>query len=247
MRGWTGRGSMRPRVPDGVRIYAIGDVHGCKHEMVHLLRAIERERATFGGSTHIIFLGDLVDRGPDSSGVLDHLIHAELPADDVTYLMGNHEELMLDCYAGKIERYAGWLRFGGLEALASYGVSEAEINSHDFDLGAALKRSVPSKHISFMRSFEDSLRLGDYLFVHAGIRPGVGLEHQSPQDLRWIRDEFLTHKKCYGFTVVHGHTIVPRILKRRNRIGIDTGCYRTGVLSCLVLEGSDCSALVKCP
>lgn len=243
LSGWMKREARRSRVPDGLRVYAIGDVHGCKSQMVHILEAIERHRTGFAGSTHLVFVGDLVDRGPDSSGVLEHLRTAKLPADEVTFIMGNHEELMLDCYAGRVERYSAWLRFGGMEAMASYGVSAEEIKSFDFDLRAAMRRSIPPEHIVFMRSFKDFCRLGDYLFVHAGIRPGTALEYQIPEDLRWIRGEFLEDERDHGFTVVFGHTIVPKITKRRNRIGIDTGCYRTGILAALILEGADSSAL----
>ena len=240
---WKRREAKPARVPDGVRVYAIGDVHGCKKEMVRLLAVIERHRAGYAGSTHLVFLGDLVDRGPDSSGVLEYVLTAELPANKLTFLMGNHEEIMLDCYEGKTEQYSTWLRFGGLETMASYGVARETIFSRDFDLGHSMRVAVPPKHISFLRSFEDTLRLGDYLFVHAGIRPGTKLDDQLPRDLRWITREFLTDKTEHGFTVVHGHTITPKVTKRRNRIGVDTGCYRSGNLSALILEGHMTSVL----
>lgn len=240
---WKNRGATRACAPDGLRIYAVGDVHGCKSHMIHLLGAIEGHRRGYVGRTHLVFLGDLVDRGPDSSGVLEHLLSTELPADEVTFIMGNHDEIMLDCYDGNADRYSMWLQFGGQETMASYGVSAKELHSSDFDLNAAMKRSVPPSHIEFLRSFQDTLRLGDFVFVHAGIRPGTPLELQTPADLRWIRAEFLTDERDHGFTVVHGHTIVPKIVRRRNRIGVDTGCYRTGILAALILEGKDTSAL----
>ena len=240
---WKRRDVSAARVPDDLRVYAVGDVHGCKKEMVRLLNAIERHRAGYAGSTHLVFLGDMVDRGPDSCGVLEHVLTAELPADNVTFIMGNHEEIMLDCYEGKTEQYATWLRFGGLETMASYGVPRETVFSKDFNLSDTMRLVVPPKHISFMQSFEDTLRLGDYLFVHAGIRPGTKLDDQSPRDLRWITREFLTDKTEHGFTVVHGHTITPRVTTRRNRIGVDTGCYRSGILSALILEDDATSVL----
>lgn len=241
---WMMRGANTSRIPPGLRVYAVGDVHGCKDQMVHLLGAIERDRAGYAGRTHLVFLGDLVDRGPDSSGVIEHLLTTKLPADDVTFIMGNHEEFMLECYDGKARSNSLWLRFGGQETMASYGVSAKDILSHDFDLGAAMRCHVPPEHIRFIRSFQDTLRLGDYLFVHAGIRPGIPLDDQSPADLRWIRQEFLTDETDHGFTVVHGHTIVHKVVRRRNRIGVDTGCYRTGMLSALILEGTEIATLV---
>lgn len=240
---WKRPAAQRASVPDGVRVYAIGDVHGCKSQLVRLLEAIGRHRAGYAGATHLVFLGDLVNRGPHSSDVLEYLLTANLPADEVTFLMGNHEEMTLDCYDGKSDRNVMWLQFGGQETLASYGVSAKEINASGFNLGSALKRSVPPAHIAFMRTFQDYVRIGDYLFVHAGIRPGKPLEQQSHADLRWIRGEFLTDKRDHGFTVVHGHTIVPKIVRRSNRIGIDMGCYRTGILAGLLLEGAASSAL----
>ena len=240
---WKRRDVSPSRLPDDVRVYAVGDVHGCKKEMVRLLEAVERHIAGYGGSTHLVFLGDMVDRGPDSSGVLEHVLTADLPADRVTFLMGNHEEIMLDCYAGKSEQFSTWLRFGGLETMASYGVSREEIFSKDFDLTHAMRSAVPPEHIAFLQSFQDTLSLGDYLFVHAGIRPGTKLEDQSPRDLRWITREFLTDKTEHGFTVVHGHTITSKVTTRSNRIGVDTGCYKSGILSALILEGDTTSVL----
>jgi serine/threonine protein phosphatase 1 len=240
---WKGRGSRKSSLPEGLRVYAIGDVHGCKNQMVELLRAIDEDRRGYAGRAHLVFLGDLVDRGPASAEVLEHLLTAKLPADEVTFLMGNHEELLLDCYDGKVRRYSPWLQFGGLETMASYGVSAEELGSYDLDLSEIMKRVVPHGHIAFVRSFQNTLRIGDFVFVHAGIRPGTALEHQTPSDLRWIRTGFLNDKTDHGFTVVHGHSIVPKIERRHSRIAVDTGCYRTGILSALVLDGAESSAL----
>jgi serine/threonine protein phosphatase 1 len=230
-------------VPDGVRVYAIGDVHGCREQMVSLLSTIGHHREGFAGIAHLVFLGDIVDRGPDSSGVIEHLMHAELPADRLTFIMGNHEEMMLDCCDGQSARYEPWLRYGGVATMASYGVTQRDMLTGKFDLGSAMKSNVPPDHIAFLRSFEDTFTIGDYLFVHAGIRPGTKLERQATKDLRWISSEFLNSKADHGFTVVHGHTINPEIVIRKNRIGVDTGCYNSGILSSLVLEGTNVSSL----
>jgi serine/threonine protein phosphatase 1 len=211
--------------------------------MVALLAAIAHHKEGFEGTTHLIFLGDIVDRGPDTSGVIEHLMRAELPADKVTFIMGNHEEIMLDCYEGLGTRYEPWLRFGGVATMASYGVSRGDMLSGKLDLSSVMKRNVPHAHIAFLRSFEDILTIGDYVFVHAGIRPGIKLEEQSTKDLRWITREFLASKADHGFTVVHGHTITPEIVIWKNRIGVDTGCYKSGILSALVLEGATVSSL----
>lgn len=240
---WALRRTGRSCVPDGLRVYAVGDVHGCRSQLIHLLEVIEQDRAEYAGVVHLVFLGDLIDRGPDSAGVIEHLRIADLPADKVTFIMGNHEEIMLDCYDGKAERYVFWLKFGGRQTLLSYGVSSDELDSDGFDLRAAMRRNISPDHIAFVRSFEDTLRLGDYLFVHAGIRPGTPLDKQSRADLRWIRNAFLADNTNFGVTVVHGHTIVPKIIRRPNRISVDTGCYNTGTLSALVLEGNESSAL----
>ena len=234
----------RGRVPDGWRIYAIGDVHGCLDQLNRLLGAIEADLNQRPAKAHLIFLGDIVDRGPDSAGVINRLLQGGLPGDQRTFLLGNHEEILLDCFDGNIETCGPWLQFGGLQTLESYGLSRAEIFDRVGALSDAMREVIPADHISFIRSFADYLQVGDYLFVHAGIRPEVSLDQQSAKDLRWIRDEFLDSPADHGMLVVHGHSIVPEIEVRLNRISVDTGCYRTGQLSALVLEGTSKGKLV---
>lgn len=144
---------------------------------------------------------------------------------------------MLAVWDGDTDTIAGWLRYGGLTTLLSYGMTAADIFAAGAELPQLMRQFVPEAHIRFIRSFKDSLTLGDYLFVHAGIRPGIALADQDPGDLRWIRDEFLSDDETdHGMIVVHGHTISRNPDVRANRIGIDTGCYSSGVLTALVIE-----------
>jgi len=232
------------RVPDGWRVYAIGDVHGCLDQLNRLLGAIGMDLSERGARGHLIFLGDLVDRGPDSAGVISRLLHGSLPGERIDFLMGNHEEVLLECLDGNLVRIGHWLQYGGLQTLESYGLGRADRFDQASSLMVAMREAIPKEHVSFMRSFVDQVRVGDYLFVHAGIRPGVILEQQSVQDLRWIRGEFLDSSASHGPVVVHGHTIVPDVDVRHNRIAVDTGCYRTGQLAALVLEGDTKGKLV---
>ena len=235
------------RVPEGVRVYAVGDVHGCLSELNRLLDAIDKDLTGDPIESHLVFLGDLVDRGPQSAGVIDRILKHGLPTDRWDCVMGNHEEVMLTCSAGQIELCDPWLRYGGVQTLESYGLSTAEIFAPAFDLQAAMQKAIPPAHIHFLQSLKDYVAVGDYLFVHAGVRPNVPLENQSSRDLRWIRDGFLEDRTDHSMMVVHGHTIVPEVDFRFNRIAVDTGCYVTGNLSALVLEGDQTRVLtVSC-
>lgn len=222
--------------PEGVRVYAVGDVHGCLDELNRLLDSIDKDLAGNQVESHLVFLGDLVDRGPHSAGVIDRVLERGLPTNRWDCVMGNHEEVMLACFAGRSELYDSWLRYGGVQTLESYGISAAEIYAPAFELPAAMRKAIPPGHMGFLQSLTDYVRLGDYLFVHAGIRPNVPLERQSSRDLRWIRNGFLEVQTDHAMMVVHGHTIVPEVDFRPNRIAVDTGCYVTGNLSALVLE-----------
>lgn len=227
-------------VPAGVRAYAVGDVHGCKAQLDRLLARIAKDSEDGPSESHLIFVGDLVDRGPDSAGVIDRLMRRDLPCRNHHFLMGNHEEAMIDAWDGDTEALQGWLTYGGRETLESYGIDRAQTYRIGAEIIERMHAAVPSAQIAFLRSFQDQLRIGDYLFVHAGVRPGVPLAEQDRYDLRWIREPFLGDEETdHGVVVIHGHTISEQPEVRNNRIGIDTGCYASGRLTALVLEGTE--------
>ncbi|HJR82834.1 MAG TPA: metallophosphoesterase [Sphingomicrobium sp.] len=223
----------------------LGDVHGrldLLDEMLGRIEADDQSRA--GSKTSVIFLGDLIDRGPDSAGVLHRLMHYRPAFATPYFIAGNHEEVLLRILDGDSGPIANWLTFGGAECARSYGLDPEDLRL--VPAGEAvehLRRAVPEAHWTFLRNFADSVTFGSYLMVHAGIRPGIALDSQTPRDLRWIRSPFLEADGDLGFTVVHGHTISESVEIRSNRIGIDTGAYATGVLTALVLEGTSRSFL----
>jgi serine/threonine protein phosphatase 1 len=236
-RGLLG-GSTLPRGKEGSRAYAVGDIHGRLDLLDELIGKIEADIAGRPESRNfIIFLGDLVDRGPESAGVVERL-RTYHPANARTiFLGGNHEEVMLRLLAGEKKILSSWLKFGGAECAQSYGLEPDSLRLLDEDAALQLLRAkIPAEHAAFLESFADTFRFGDYLFVHAGIRPGIGLEEQDRHDLRWIRDPFLSDANEHGFVVVHGHTIVDRVEERPNRIAIDTGAYHSGVLTAVAIE-----------
>jgi serine/threonine protein phosphatase 1 len=229
-----------PAIPQGRRVYAIGDVHGRLDLLDALLAKIDADDAARDpAATTIVFLGDLVDRGPDSKGVIERLRSLAQGARDVRFLLGNHEEVFLAALQeDKTDALAFFCRIGGRETIVSYGISEADYEGMDYPtLKQAFAERVPADHLSFVQRFEDLIEIGDYLFVHAGIRPGYMPDEQRTQDLRWIREPFLDHFGMHSHMIVHGHTISPDVVERHNRIGIDTGAYSTGRLTALGLEG----------
>lgn len=230
------RRKSRYSVPEGMRIYAIGDVHGCLDQLNRMLDAIDKDLGSRPVQSQLIFLGDLVDRGPRSAEVVERVLHGDVPTSRCGFIMGNHEEVMLECYKGATENLGTWLHNGGVETLASYGVELEDIFAGSMNLVPILRRAIPEPHIEFLESFQDYVRVGDYLFVHAGIRPGVPMDAQSKRDLRWIRGPFLDDSTDHGFMVVHGHSIVPNVEFHANRIAIDTGCFFSGRLSAVALE-----------
>jgi serine/threonine protein phosphatase 1 len=230
--------SSKPHIPRGYRAYAVGDVHGRLDLLDDLLDQIESDMKAGDRRKHVlVFLGDLIDRGPSSRQVVERLRSYRPHGVRIVCLAGNHEEVLLRLLAGERGLLADWLRFGGEECMASYGV-EGDLlrRSTEREALEMIKAAIPVEHQQFIAAFHDTLRFGDYLFVHAGIRPNVDLSLQSQSDLRWIRHPFLDDHGDHGFVVVHGHTISPDVVSRANRIGIDTGAYRTGVLTAAVLE-----------
>jgi serine/threonine protein phosphatase 1 len=227
--------------PPGSRAYAIGDIHGRLDLLVDLLGRIERDNGARGpAKTWLVFLGDLVDRGPDSKGVIDLLSERPPRFARNVFLAGNHEEAFLKVFEGDTSIVPAWIMYGGRECAQSYGVNGGWMLSATPEaIVSEFRRTVPRSHVDFLSSMGDSFSFGDYVFVHAGVRPGVPLEEQSPQDLRWIREGFLDDETDHGFVIVHGHTIVDEVEERPNRIGIDTGAYRTGVLTAIGIEGRE--------
>lgn len=241
MFGWPNKAKGPPRTPRGRRAYAIGDVHGRLDLLDQLLLAIERddERRPHR-KTALVFLGDLIDRGPDSRGVVERLRNFRHDRLKPYFLAGNHEEVLLRLLNGERGILSSWLQFGGAECLASYGFDATKLDMQKERAALSIIRNViPADHSSFIGTFADTLRFGDYLFVHAGIRPGVDLSLQSQSDLRWIRSPFLEDKSDHGMIVVHGHTISSEVEIEVNRIGIDTGAYRTDILTALALDGEE--------
>ncbi|MBA3527599.1 MAG: serine/threonine protein phosphatase [Pseudomonadota bacterium] len=234
-------GSAKPAAPRGHRAYVVGDVHGRLDLLSVLLDRIEDDvRKRKKMQTTIVFLGDLIDRGPDSAGVVELLRTYRPPFAGTMVLMGNHEEVMLRVLEGDGSLFARWMEFGGGECVRSYGLDPAELKKlPPDDAIAVLKREVPQNHVEFLASFADSVSFGSYLFVHAGIRPGTSFADQSQTDLRWIREPFLADERDHGHIVVHGHTICEQVEELPNRIALDTGAYRTGVLTALGLEGTE--------
>ena len=230
-----------PRGAAGWRAYAIGDVHGRLDLLEQLLERIEADLACRPArKSMLVFIGDLIDRGPQSAQVVERLRTYKRDGVRSIFLLGNHEEVLLRILRGDSTLVQSWLKFGGTECLGSYGVNTRDLRGQSAkEVVETARKAVPAEHVKFLTSFIDSCRFGDYLFVHAGIRPGIEFDQQKQSDLRWIREPFLMDETDHGFVVVHGHTIRPEVEERPNRIGIDTGAYRTGVLTSLVIEGRE--------
>lgn len=236
------RATERPvAVPDGRRIYAIGDIHGRLDLLDSALTRLHADdRARGAAETTIVFLGDLVDRGPESAGVIDRLCELSASGCAVRFLMGNHEEVFLLAIGGDRQAARLFCRIGGRETLMSYGVGGDAYERMSYDeVIERLQALVPPSHVAFLTAFEALIVVGDYAFVHAGVRPGVPLDQQRGEDLRWIREPFLDHRGTLEKVIVHGHTIREEVEFRPHRIGIDTGGYATGRLTVLGLEGTE--------
>jgi serine/threonine protein phosphatase 1 len=230
-----------PTVPPGQRVYAVGDIHGRADLFAALIDAIEeddarRNRSDGPAGTTVVLLGDLIDRGPDSARVLS-LARDWQRQRVVRILCGNHEEMLLESLFS-LETLRAFLRYGGRETVLSFGIESDLYFAATYDeLQTLMNCQIPGPVIEFIRTFEEQILIGDYLFVHAGIRPGVALEDQLRSDLLWIREPFLSHGGDFGAVVVHGHTIFEQPDIQDYRIGIDTGAYFSGILTAIGLEG----------
>lgn len=239
---WRLNNSSNAKTQAKERLYVIGDIHGRIDLLMDMIALIEDDAKKVNQPIHLIFLGDYIDRGPNSAQVLDYLNHFIPQWAKITYLRGNHEQLILDVIDGtaKDAEMEAWLYHGGRETLASYGIGTSTVYSDDKDaIRAALIHAMPSNHQLFLRNTHFSKITGPYIFVHAGLRPGIPLDQQTPQDLLWIREPFLSFNGDFGAIVVHGHSIRREVDNRANRIGIDTGAYATGRLTALVIEGAN--------
>lgn len=226
-------------IPAGKRIYAIGDIHGRDDLFAQMIEMIRADHAARGpAEVSIILLGDLVDRGPASAAVIERAMRLCDEFPDTRLIIGNHEECFLAALTGDVRRLKYFMRIGGDATIRSYWPKDSRFEDLTFEeVAERLPSLVPAHHVDFLGSGEDTIEIGDYAFVHAGIRPGVPLEKQSLSDLRWIREEFLDSMSDHGKVVVHGHSITSEPDEQINRIGIDVGAFRSGVLAALVLEG----------
>jgi serine/threonine protein phosphatase 1 len=226
-----------PIVPDGLRIYAIGDIHGRVDLLDQLFNRIDEDLKRRPAAKALqIFLGDYVDRGSESAAVLDRLI-SRGQTHQTLCLKGNHELYLLE-FLENPALLKVWGQYGGLTTLLSYGLKPT-LNAdfeEQIELAAALRLAMPKSHYQFLAELPLTFTCGDFFFVHAGIRPGAPLARQREDDLLWIRDEFLSHEEPFEKVIVHGHSPVREPEVRKNRINIDTGAYATGRLTCLILE-----------
>jgi serine/threonine protein phosphatase 1 len=229
-------------LPPGQRVYAVGDVHGCADRLAAMHAAIAADLARRPTRALVIHLGDFIDRGPDSAGVIELLIRPfavpdGVAAPHVVNLMGNHEEMLLTALAdGGRDAVGLWLQNGAGATLASWKLSWRDRPEH-------WARALPPRHLGFLRGLALLYRVGGYVFVHAGLRPGIPLESQSRNDLLWIREPFLSFEGRLPGVVVHGHTPQDAPEVRANRIGVDTGAVLGGPLTCAVLEADRLSFL----
>ena len=227
----------RPTLPEGVRIYAFGDVHGRLDLLDELLGHIAQDISGRPVARPLfVFLGDYVDRGPQSRETIDRLI-AHGRDHECVFLKGNHEQVAIKCLSDR-SLFDQWTRFGGVDTLVSYGVfPKPPLDEQQIvRLQAAFHEALPQAHFRFFRDLKKSFACGDFFFVHAGVRPRVDLSRQKESDLLWIRDEFLSSSEDFGKIIVHGHTPTSEVEVVPNRINIDTGAFATGRLTCLVMD-----------
>jgi serine/threonine protein phosphatase 1 len=243
-------------MPEGECIYAVGDIHGRADLLLQLIEIIEKDAAMLPAGTDIklVFLGDYIDRGLQSRQVVDLFLGPRLAGVETIYLMGNHEEALLN-FLQDASFGEQWAQYGGAETLYSYGFQPPPPRGSDSPdaqamsqnawatLWNAFRAKLPEDHLNFYQGLDTHYLRGDYVFVHAGLRPGLPVEHQSPTDMMWIRDEFLQHTGIFTQVVVHGHTPEAKIYRDNRRIGLDTGAYLSGRLSAAKFHGEDVAYL----
>lgn len=227
-------------IPDGQRVYAIGDIHGRADLLKALLNKIQTDAlgGDYSGRPKLVFLGDYIDRGFQSREVIDILLGDLVSPFDTFFLKGNHEAAMLQ-FLSEPGMGPRWVEHGGAETLVSYGVQPPRSRTAADEWAIAsqeLKRALPREHLQFLMSLQINVRIGDYLFVHAGVRPGVELDQQSEYDMLWIREEFLNDTRPLGAVVVHGHTPASQPHRDSRRVGLDTGAYISGQLTAARFE-----------
>jgi serine/threonine protein phosphatase 1 len=226
---------------DEMRLYIIGDIHGRSDLLDRIVDEINRDINEFGWQESLtITLGDYVDRGPDSRGVLDRLSRNPFPTDYIA-LKGNHEAIFEE-FVNQPSVANHWRDLGGLETLHSYGVPMDNLMlGKGFEEAArALSAVIPEAHRTFLASLKTHISIDNCFLCHAGVRPNVPLDRQNANDLLWIRDEFLNSRQSFGKMIIHGHTPNEWPEVRPNRVNLDTGAFATGRLTCLVLD-RDCN------
>ncbi len=243
-KNWLDFLKRHPHTAAGERIYAIGDIHGRADLLEQLLTAVwdDMAKTEDGRTARILFLGDLIDRGPDSKTVLSLVVDLTRTQNAIC-LLGNHEQLLMSALMGDKPALKGWLKLGGWETLKSYSDKKRKKKESDVDYAMRLAEAIPKAHIEFLESLPTSYRSGTYFFAHAGVRPGVKLKKQDPHDLVWIRKPFLDTQADFGAIVVHGHSIVDNVTFFNNRIAVDTQAWKSGKLSCVRLSGEGCTIM----
>jgi serine/threonine protein phosphatase 1 len=244
----AGEPAPKAAVPPGTVAYAIGDIHGRDDLLAQIHAGVGHDaRLRQVPRRVLVYLGDYFSRGVDSRAVVERVLSFRPPGWEIVALKGNHEDLILRFLEGDLATGRHWLDYGGVDALAHYGVAMADPAARDEVTVAALRERLlavlPESHAAFLRGLSASHREGGYFFAHGGVLPGVPLDRQRERDLIWIRKRFLHSDIDHGAVVVHGHCISAEPEVRANRIGIDTGAYESGILTCLVLDGEERSFL----
>ena len=235
-----------PDLPKNHRVYCIGDIHGRLDLLLAVHQKIAVDAAHFNGIKILVYLGDYIDRGDQSSQVIDCLLENNFPDFQKVFLLGNHEQVLLQFLLSKDASIAhDWFRFGGLSTLASYGVKVRGIpTTKDLArLHTEFAEKLPAAHLDFYQRLVLKYEIGGYFFVHAGIKPKIKLHLQREEDMLWIREEFINSTLFHDKVIVHGHTVTAEPEHLPNRIGLDTGAYSSGKLTCAVFENGDCKFL----